>query len=126
MSDTMTPLDTARRRVQDLMFQAETTPYGYCMLQAAVWAAEHAETVGDESDTRRLADVLKRALLSATERDDQKAIELHAADLLAVQSDLADLGDDYHAEKLNGLVGALPAHIVELGKARSAVRRDRR
>lgn len=118
-------LQVARRRVKDLVFQTEATPNGYCMLQGAVWAAEHAEKIGDASDTRRLAEVLSLALQNAAERGDQKAIENHGADLLAVQSDLADQAREDAAERVNALVAALPAHIVQLGKARFVARREK-
>jgi hypothetical protein len=93
-------------------------------LRLAVLLAEYAESIGDEYDTRMLAKVLTVALKHAADRDDREAVDLYAATLLAVLSDLADGGDEHQAEGVNVCAANLPAYLVQLGRACAAARRE--
>ena len=119
-----TELSNARAKVEEFLGYCQHPLLGRSMHVAAVWVAEDAERIGEEYDTRKLAAVLTLALQRACEAGDASGVDLYAAKLLAVLSDIADLGDEYQATAVNACAEALPAYRVQLARACSAARRE--
>lgn len=117
-------LSDARAKVVELMECCHHPLLGRSMHVAAVLLAEDAERIGDEYDTRKLAEVLALALQRACEANDARGKDLYAAQLLAVLSDLADMGDEDQAQAVNQCVAALSPYRVGLARACSAARRE--
>jgi hypothetical protein len=125
----MTALDEARARVDEMMNRANApglAAFKRLALGGAVVAAQAAERIGDEYDTRVLSGVLTEALAHADQQSDGDAVALYGGELLAVLSDLADNGDEEAAEGVNLSAAALPAVLVRYGAACAARRKEQR
>lgn len=119
-----TDLTAARTGLLEALAGADDPFMGRSLLASAVPLAEYAESIGEEHDTRMLSGVLSLNLQRALGREDVQGANYFSAKLLAVLSDLADLGDEAIADGVNKCVDALPSHIVQLGAACSAARRE--
>lgn len=118
-----TDLLAARTGLLDVLAGADDPFMGRSLLASAVPLAEYAESIGEEHDTRMLSGVLSLNLQRAVAREDGVGADYFTAKMLAVFSDLADLGDEAVAEALNRCVDSLPSHVVQLGMAYAALRR---
>lgn len=92
----------------------------------AVVAAENADAIGDEYDTRRLAGVLTTALSDATRRSDDMDTTIYGGMLVGVLADLADAGDEAAAVNVNDSVQSLPIALVRWGSEYARQRKGRR
>lgn len=120
----ITELSNARAKVDEFLGYCQHPLLGRSMHVAAVLLAEDAERIGEEYDTRKLAEVLTLALQRACEANDARGKDLYAAQLLAVLSDLADMGDEDQAQAVNQCVASLSPYRVGLARACSATRRE--
>ncbi len=114
----------ARKGLLDVLACADHPLMGRTLLASAVPLAEYAESIGEEHDTRMLSGVLSLNLERAMQRGDAEGADYFGAKLLAVLSDLADMGDENAAEGVNVCSASLPAYMVQMGRARSAARRE--
>lgn len=114
----------ARQGLLDVLACADDPFMGRALLASAVPLAEYAESIGEEHDTRMLSGVLSLNLQRALQCNDADRVDYFGAKLLAVLSDIADLGDENAAEGVNACSASLPPHLVQLGRACSAARRE--
>lgn len=120
-------LIAAREKLVATLEKCKNPLLGRSFIPLAVMDADDAERIEwDEHDTRMLSGTLTMGLRRAAERGDHTGFDLYGAKLVAVLSDLADLGDEQAADGINRCAITLPPYLVQLGRACAAMRREQR
>lgn len=120
-------LIAAREKLVATLEKCKDPLVGRSFIALAVMDAEDAERIEwDEHDTRMLSGTLSIGFQWAAERGDQAGFDHYGAKLIAVLSDLADLGDEQTADGINRCAITLPPHLMQLGRACAAMRREQR
>jgi len=112
--------------LDDVNAQAGSNPLiRFMALPAALLVGRDAELEGGERGTRQLAGLLTHSVRAAIERNDEDKAKRLGAELLAVLSDIADLGDEETATGINTVAEEVGADVVELARHIGRLRASR-
>jgi hypothetical protein len=119
-------LTAERVRLHRLLNAADRDPVSKRIsMTAALAQARHLDRLGDVDDTRQLASVLTRIVVTEQERGDVDATAMAAGELLAVLSDIADDGDEDMAIGVNASAAEVSWRVMEIARAFAERRRRR-
>jgi hypothetical protein len=119
-------LTAERARLHRLLNAADRDPVSKRIsMTAALAQARHLDRLGDVDDTRQLASVLTRIVVTEQERGDVDATAMAAGELLAVLSDIADDGDEDMAIGVNASAAEVSWRVMEIARAFAERRRRR-
>lgn len=119
-------LQNLRDEIDAVLIASAEPEHRTPMLSRAVSLATRCELIGGEYDLRRLSGILTLATQDAVNKGEPSRRDAYAADLIAVLSEIADLGDEDAARGITVFIPKLSPELVEAGKAAALMRRKAR